>query len=38
VSIFIIIALLVIGLGAFDAAAIAWGEDSRDKLPDDHRR
>jgi hypothetical protein len=38
VSIFIIIALFVIGLGAFDAAAIAWGEDSRDKLPDDHSR
>ena len=37
-SIFIIIALLVIGLGVFDAAAITWGEDSRDKLPDDHRR
>ncbi len=37
-SIFIIIAFLVIGLGAFDAAAVAWGEDSRDKLPDDHRR
>ena len=37
-SIFIIIALLVIGLGAFDAAAVAWGEDSRDKLHDDHRR
>ena len=34
----IIIALLAIGLGAFAAAAIAWGEDSRDKLPDDHRR
>ena len=37
-SIFIIIALMVIGLGAFDAAAITWGEDSRDELPDDHRR
>ena len=37
-SILIIIALLVIGLGAFDAAAAAWGEDSRDTLPDDHRR
>jgi hypothetical protein len=37
-SLFIIIALLVIGLGAFDAAAMAWGEDSRDKLPDDHHR
>jgi hypothetical protein len=38
VSIFIIIALMVIGLGAFDVASITWGEDSRDKLPDDHRR
>ena len=37
-SIFFIIALLVIALGAFDAAAIAWGEDSRDGLPDDHQR
>ena len=37
-SIFIIIALMVIALGAFDAAAITWGEDSRDELPDDHRR
>ena len=37
-SIFIIIALVIIGLSAFDAAAMAWGEDSRDKLPDDHRR
>jgi hypothetical protein len=38
VSILFIIALLVIGLGALDAAAIAWGEDSRDQLPDDHHR
>jgi hypothetical protein len=37
-SLFIIIALLIIGLGAFDAAALAWGEDSRDQLPDDHHR
>ena len=37
-SIFIIIARLVIGLGALDAAAVAWGEDSRDRLPDDHHR
>ena len=28
-----IIALIVIGLGALDAAAIAWGADSRDQLP-----
>jgi hypothetical protein len=38
IFIFFIIALLVIGLGAFDAAAITWGEDSRDQLPDDHHR
>ena len=37
-GIFIIIAFLVIGLGAFDAAAVAWGADSREQLPDDHRR
>lgn len=37
-NIFLIIALLIIGLGAFDAATIAWGQDSRDELPDDHRR
>ncbi len=37
-SILIIIALLIIGLGALDAAALAWGQDSRDQLPDDHRR
>lgn len=37
-SILIIIAILVIGLGAFDVAANAWGQDSRDQLPDDHRR
>ena len=37
-SIFIIIAVLVIGIGGFDAAAMGWGEDSRDKIPDDHRR
>jgi hypothetical protein len=36
--IFIVIALLVVGLIAFDTAAITWGQDSRDQLPDDHRR
>lgn len=36
--IFIAIALLIVGLVAFDAAAITWGQDSRDQLPDDHRR
>ena len=35
-----IIALMfvVIGLVAFDAAALTWGADSRGTLPDDHRR
>lgn len=37
-GIFIIIAVLIIGLGALDAAALAWGQDSRDQLPDDHHR
>ena len=36
--VFVIIALIIIGLGALDAAAMAWGADSRDQLPDDHRR
>jgi hypothetical protein len=38
VTILIIIAFLVIALGMFDLAANAWGQDSRDQLPDDHRR
>lgn len=37
-SLLIVIALLIIILGALDAAALAWGADSRDQLPDDHRR
>jgi hypothetical protein len=31
---FIVIAALL----AFDLGALAWGVDSRDRLPDDHRR
>jgi hypothetical protein len=38
VPVFVIIALIIIGLGALDAAALAWGADSRDEFPDDHRR
>jgi hypothetical protein len=38
VSILIVIALVVIGLAALDAATLAWGQDSRDQIPDDHRR
>jgi hypothetical protein len=37
-GILIVIAIIIIGLGALDAASIAWGEDSRDSMPDDHRR
>ena len=37
-SVLVIIALLIIVLGALDAAAAAWGADSRDQLPDDHHR
>lgn len=37
-AILIIIAVVVIGLGALDAAAVAWGADSRDPYPDDHTR
>jgi hypothetical protein len=37
-SVLAIIALLIIMLGAVDAAALTWGADSRDQLPDDHRR
>jgi hypothetical protein len=34
----VIIAIIVIGLAVLDAAAIAWGADSRDQIADDHRR
>jgi hypothetical protein len=37
-AILIIIAVVVIGLGALDAAAVAWGADTRDPYPDDHLR
>jgi hypothetical protein len=33
-----ILAIVIVGLAAFDAASVAWGADSRDQLPDDHRR
>ena len=32
------LAVLVIALASFDAAANAFGADSRDQLPDDHQR
>jgi len=34
----IALAVLVIALAGFDAAAAAYGADSREQLPDDHRR
>jgi hypothetical protein len=34
----VIVAIIVIGLAVLDAAAIAWGADSRDQITDDHRR
>ena len=37
-AIILIVAIVVIALGALDAAAVAWGTDSRDPMPDDHRR
>ena len=37
-SVLVIIALLIVLLAALDAAALTWGTDSRDQLPDDHRR
>ena len=37
-EIFLALAILVIGLIGFDAVAMAHGADSRDQMPDDHRR
>lgn len=34
----IALAVLVIALASFDAAAAAYGADSREQLPDAHRR
>lgn len=30
--------MLIVGLMGLDAAALNWGADSRDSLPDDHAR
>jgi hypothetical protein len=38
VEIIFAIAILVNALAGFDAAAVAYGADSRDRMPDDHRR
>ncbi len=34
----IMFAILIAGLMGLDAAALNWGADSRDSLPDDHTR
>ncbi len=34
----ILIATAVLVAAVFDIVALAWGADSRDRLPDDHRR
>lgn len=34
----VVVAVLVVGLLAFDLAALRWGVDSRRMMPDDHRR
>ena len=34
----IMFAILIAGLMGLDAAALNWGADSRDNLPDDHTR
>lgn len=37
-EILMVLFLIVSGLAAYDAAALGWGADSRDPMPDDHRR
>lgn len=34
----ILIATAVLAAAVLDIIALAWGTDSRDRLPDDHRR
>ncbi len=34
----VMVLVIVISLVLLDAAAITWGADTRDTLPDDHRR
>ena len=38
VGIVIVVAIFIIAIALLDAAAMAWGADSRDCIPDDHRR
>jgi hypothetical protein len=34
----VMVLVLIAGLIALDVASLRWGTDSRDPLPDDHRR
>jgi nitrogen fixation-related uncharacterized protein len=34
----IMMIVLIAGLASLGAAALLWGTDSRDPMPDDHRR
>ena len=34
----IMLSILIVGLMGLDVAALNWGTDSRDNLPDDHVR
>ncbi len=36
--VWIVVIVVIAALVALDAAALIWGADSRDLLPDDHRR
>jgi hypothetical protein len=36
--IFVVLFVVIAAMVAFDAAAVSWGEDSRDSLPDTRRR
>jgi hypothetical protein len=37
-EVIIAFAVLIIVIAGFDAAALSYGTDSRDPMPDDHRR
>ncbi len=34
----VMFSILIVGLMGLDVAALSWGADSRDSLPDDHIR
>jgi hypothetical protein len=36
--ILVVLVLVIAAIAAFDAAAISWGVDSRDPMPDTRRR